>query len=105
MRKQGEIRSRFEIMNLAMSCEQSEFHKVVTTPARAKLGPCLVFVLRRNRAHGPVGIQHFMLPSVLETRSDAKPCFSLNRARKAVLLSFQILRRDVEHGHLHAAGN
>ena len=45
MAEQGDISSRFEVLNLFLRREQPKFDKVISAPARAQLRPGAVLVL------------------------------------------------------------
>ncbi len=88
-----------------MSGENSELDKMVSASARAELRPRAIFVLFRDRADRPIRVQHFMRAALLEIRADAETRLRLDGAREAILFVFQIAQRNIQHRHLHAAGD
>ena len=88
-----------------MSGEQAELDEMIAAAAGAELRPGPVFVLFGHRADIPIRIQHLVLPAVLEAGAHAKTRLGLDRPGEPILVPFQFARRNIEHGHLHAAGN
>ena len=92
-------------MNLSVGGEKTELHEMVAAAASAELRPSAVLVLFGDRANVPIGIQHLVLAAVLEAGTQAKACFSFDGPRKALGMPFQFADRDIQHRHLHAAGD
>jgi len=53
-------------MNLSVGGEKPELHEMVAAAAGAQLPPGAILVLFCDRAYVPFGIQHLVLPAVLE---------------------------------------
>ena len=105
VREQRDVRSRFKISNRSVSREKAEFNEVVPAAAGAELRPGTVLVLLRDRADRPIGVEHLVFATLFERRTDPETRFRLDRARETVLPPVQVIQADVEHGHLHAAGD
>src|SRR5439155_22286446 len=99
VREQRDVGARLEIANRSVGREQAEFNEVIATAAGAELRPGAVLVLPRDRADGPIGVQHFVLSTLFERRTDSETRLRLDRARETVLPPFQVIQPDVEHGH------
>ena len=78
---------------------------MISTPARAQLRPRAILVLFRHRAERPIRVHHVMLTALLEVRAHAEARLRLNRPREPVLTALQVMHREVQHRHLHAAGD
>src|SRR5688572_23217222 len=78
--------------------ELSELDKMIAAAAGSKLGPGAIFVLLRDRADRPIGIQHVMLAAMLERGADAKPGLGFNRASEPILVPVEVSDRKIEHG-------
>ena len=92
-------------MNLPVGGEKTELHEMVTAAAGAQLRPGAVLVLFGDRANVPIGIQHLVLPAVLEAGPHAKARLGLDGPGEAFGMPFQFADRDIQHRHLHAAGD
>jgi hypothetical protein len=88
-----------------MRREQAKLHEMISAPARAELRPGAVLVLFRDRADRPIRVQHVVRAAFLEIRANAKARLRFDGAREPVLLLFQVAHRNVQHRHLHAAGD
>ena len=78
---------------------------MVAAAAGAQLRPGAVLVLFGDRAYIPIGIHHLVVPAVLEAGPHAKPRFRFNGPGEAFGMPFQFADRDIQHRHLHAAGD
>ena len=92
-------------MNLPMSGEQAELDEMVAAAAGAKLRPGAVLVLLGDRADVPIRVQNLMLAAVLERGPDSKARLGLDGPRQAVLVTLQVPGGNIQHRHLHAAGD
>ncbi len=105
MAEQGEVKAGREGQVGGSDFESAELDEVVAGTAGAKLGPGLVLELAGDRGDGPVGVHDGMLASVRETGTDAKAGFGFNGGDESVGAGFDAPDGEIEHGHLHAAGD
>ena len=88
-----------------MGSEEAELHEMVAAAAGAELRPGAVLVLFGDRAYLPIRIHHLVVAAVLESGAHAKAGFRFNRAGQAFRMPLQLTDGDIQHRHLHAAGD
>ena len=105
VRQQRDVCSGLKIIDLRVRREQTELDEMISAAARAELRPRPVLVLFRHPADRPIRVHHLVLAAVLEVCAHAEARLRLDGTCEPVLLPFQVAHRNVQHRHLHAAGD
>ena len=103
--EEREVLARRESGGWVGDRQLSELDEVIAAAARAELGPGAILHARRDAADAPVEIHDVVLVALLESCANAEPRLALERACQAILVGRQRVEREVEHRHLHPAGD
>lgn len=103
--EESEIFAGRKSVNRFLRFESAEFDEMIATATGAELGPGFVFVLSGDGTAGPIGIENRVLAAAFKTGADTETRLLLDGAGETILLAIEMIGREIEDGHFHAASD